>query len=809
MHMTFNMTGFENPSYLLRRSLVILCLLFMQQLAAQPVIKSFSPASGPIGSLVTITGENFQVTPANNIVYFGGVRATVSSATTTRLEVIVPAGTTYKPVSVTTAGLTGYSSLPFLVTVQGGDILNADSFAPKKDSAVDVAPGEPIIADFDGDGKADILMIRYMNLFILRNTSVGRQINFAPPAIIDAIGSSPQVAIADLDGDGKLDIVSMIYVFGSLSVFKNNSTEGNISFTRVPGSFSIGPKPLRIAIHDVDRDGRPDVVSESNGFQYNVAVFRNTTTAGLISFAGKIDYRIGTTSGYGEFTLSDVDLDGLPDLAVSEQTTNLTSIRKNTSTPGTISFGSPVPISNMGSLAFGDIDGDLKPDLVRNPAGTISILRNVSTNGSIAFASPVSAGAGKRGTYIEDINADGKPDMVTIDTDNDKVSVIINKSRQGMISFGEQFDYITGDQPYYLAVGDLNNDGKPDMVTDNLSKTFSVLRNKVAEPVIIPSGTQQVSGEIFISVTVDSTVKTYNGRPYLQRHYDIEPEIDPTKATATLTLYFTQQDFDNFNLQVPAGNKLPTGPSDAFGKQNMRVFQYHGTSTTGLPGSYTGAGVEINPDDDKIVWNESTKLWEVTFEVTGFSGFFVGSAGSSILPLTLISFEAEQSGLYPVLKWLTAKEENTKIFELQRSMNGSSFSSIATVAAAGNSSINNRYSYRDTVSTAAVYYYRLKMIDIDSRFTYSKVVSVSIKELKAPFRVFPNPADAFVIAKHPPSKNYADIKLIDMAGRVIQTSAVKRNALQTDIDLTSVMKGTYKLVWSDGERSESQTLVIN
>jgi hypothetical protein len=789
------------------QSLVVLCLLSIQQLAAQPVIKSFSPASGPVGSLVTITGENFDATPANNIVYFGGARAAISSATTTRLEVIAPAGTTYKPISVTTAGLTGYSATPFLVTVQGGDILNADSFAPKKDSAVDVAPGEPIIADFDGDGKADILMIRYMNIFILRNISVGRQINFAPPVIIDAIGSSPQMAIGDLDGDGKLDMVMMIYVFGQFVVYKNNSTEGNISFTRAPGAFSTGPKPLHIAVHDVDGDGRPDVVSESSGFQYNVSVFRNTTTAGVINFASKTEYVIGTGAGGGNFSLADVNLDGLPELAVSEHTTNVTSIRKNTSTPGTISFGSAIPVSSPGTLSFADIDGDLKPDLIRNPAGSVSVFRNASSGGSIVFESPVSAGGGDRAS-IGDINADGKPDIVTINTDNDKVSVIINRSTQGRISFGEKIDYTTGDQPYYIAVGDLNNDAKPDIVTDNLSKTFSVLRNKVADPVIIPSGTQQVSGEIFISVTVDKTVNTVNGRPYVQRHYDIEPEMDPTKATATLTLYFTQQDFDNFNLQVQAGNKLPAGPSDALGKQNIRVFQYHGTSTTGIPGSYSGAGVEINPDDDKIVWNESKKIWEVTFDVIGFSGFFIGSAGSSILPLRLISFEAEQSGLYPVLKWLTSKEENTKIFELQRSINGSNFSPIATVSAAGNSSVNNRYTYRDTLSTPAMYYYRLKMIDIDNRTTYSKVVSVSLKELKASFRVFPNPADAFVIAKHPSSKNSADIKLIDLAGRVIQTIRVKRNAVQTDIDLSSVMKGTYKLVWSDGERSEAQTLLI-
>jgi hypothetical protein len=99
------------------------------------------------------------------------------------------------------------------------------------------------------------------------------------------------------------------------------------------------------------------------------------------------------------------------------------------------------------------------------------------------------------------------------------------------------------------------------------------------------------------------------------------------------------------------------------------------------------------------------------------------------------------------------------------------------------------------------------MFDIDNRFTYSKVVSVLLKEIKGFFRVFPNPANAFVIAKHPLSNN-ADIKLIDLAGRVIQTVHVKRNAVQTDIDLRGVLKGTYKLMWSNGERSETQTLLI-
>ena len=47
--------------------------------------------------------------------------------------------------------------------------------------------------------------------------------------------------------------------------------------------------------------------------------------------------------------------------------------------------------------------------------------------------------------------------------------------------------------------------------------------------------------------TIDATVQSFGGNAYLQRHYDIEPMNNASTATATLTLYFTQQDFDNYN----------------------------------------------------------------------------------------------------------------------------------------------------------------------------------------------------------------------------------------------------------------------
>jgi len=80
-----------------------------------PVIASFDPVSGPVGTTVAIQGNNFNTIPADNMVLFGTAQASVISATATQLTVIVPPGATSQPIYVTNNGLTGYSNMPFTV----------------------------------------------------------------------------------------------------------------------------------------------------------------------------------------------------------------------------------------------------------------------------------------------------------------------------------------------------------------------------------------------------------------------------------------------------------------------------------------------------------------------------------------------------------------------------------------------------------------------------------------------------------------------------------------------------------------------
>src|SRR5471030_1692003 len=142
--------------------IVMAFLLAARAMAQAPIITSFTPASGPVGTSVTITGTNFNTTTTDNIVFFGATMATVTAASTTSLTVTVPAGATYQPISVLNgpAVLTGYSAVPFATTFtpNTGSITTADISA-KVDFATGNNPFGVAIGDLDGDGKPDLAVV--------------------------------------------------------------------------------------------------------------------------------------------------------------------------------------------------------------------------------------------------------------------------------------------------------------------------------------------------------------------------------------------------------------------------------------------------------------------------------------------------------------------------------------------------------------------------------------------------------------------------------------------------------------------------
>lgn len=471
---------------MMKRYTATLLLSFLTTaLLSQPVIQSFSPSSGTIGTTVTIKGSGFIPVASSNIVYFGAVRANVTGSTDTTVIVTVPAGASYQPISVTVNNLTAYTTNPFMETFAGGaGPFVPGSFLPKSDFTTGMYPHSVAMADFNQDGKVDILVSRgsSSNVSILPNTSTASVISFGSQISLPATGTNHEgAAIADFDGDGKLDFVITNSTSNSVSIFQNTSTS---AITFAPKfDLPADNSPYAVACGDLDGDGKPDLVLANNGTSDKVCVYRNTSSGGNITFGVRQDFTVGTNP-YG-VAIGDLDGDGKPELAVTTQgTSTALFILKNTSSSGTISFNPAMNIASISGpfvVAIGDLDNDNRPDIAVASAGsTIAVLKNSSSSGIISFGSVnyFNTGSYNVCVAIADLDGDGLPDLISSNRMGNSVSCLRNITNGTYINFDNHVDYSVGADPFYVAAADLDGDARPDIIAANSSATtVSVLRN--------------------------------------------------------------------------------------------------------------------------------------------------------------------------------------------------------------------------------------------------------------------------------------------------------------------------------------------
>ncbi|MDA1120031.1 MAG: FG-GAP-like repeat-containing protein [Bacteroidetes bacterium] len=454
-----------------------------------PSITSVTPASGPIGTEVTISGSNFDETPANNIVWFGATKANVKSATATSLIVTVPMGATYNAISVLVNGLLVYSPAPFIVTFLGGGIIDSNSFESKIDLISGSGAQSISIGDLDGDGKADLVAANYFSnsVSIFRNISVLESgISFDNKVDYSSQTHPRSVALGDLDGDGRVDLVVANEETSKISVFRNTSASGSISLA-ASVDYSTGLFPQSVSINDFDGDGKADIVV-ANGGNSTVSILRNISTSiGIIAFDPKVDL---TSGGPSSVATSDLDGDGKVDLVVANGSSNTVSVFRNTGIgDGIISYDSKIDYATDAqpfSVSIGDLDGDNKADLAVANYGstTISVFRNSSSGpGIINYASQVkySIGSSPTSVSIGDIDGDSKVDLVVTNGPS-AVSVLKNSSSgPGVIDYLPKVDFAADSAPFFVSIGDLDSDGRPDLATANYSgntiSTVSIFKN--------------------------------------------------------------------------------------------------------------------------------------------------------------------------------------------------------------------------------------------------------------------------------------------------------------------------------------------
>ncbi len=484
---------------------ILICAASYAQL---PAITSFSPASGAIGSSVTIVGAGFNAAANQNVVFFGATQATVVAASTTSLSVIVPVGATFQYLSVTNlaVNLTAYSAKPFIVTLAGHI-----AFLPKQDFATGAAGTQSLtvsVGDLDGDGKSDLAVINLWRsmVSVFHNTSAIGTVSFASKVDFSTDANASSVFFGDIDGDGKPDLVVTNDVSNSLSVLLNTSSSGSISFASKI-DFTTGSDPISVSIGDIDGDGKLDLAI-ANHSSNSISVLRNTSNSGIINFAAKVDFTTGS-SPYS-LCIGDLDGDGKPDLSIANSNSNTVSLLRNTSSIGSISFASKIDFTTGAyptSVSIGDIDGDGKPDLAvvnYNSTNTVSLFHNISSVGAISFAGKVDFATAvyPYSASIGDIDGDGKPDLA-VAAEGGMASVFRNTSILGTISFTSRIDFIAGTSPISLSIGDVDGDGRPDLaVADYNNNTVSILQQTPAPTITSFSPT---SGDPGTLVTITGT----------------------------------------------------------------------------------------------------------------------------------------------------------------------------------------------------------------------------------------------------------------------------------------------------------------
>jgi hypothetical protein len=499
-----------------------------------PIITSFTPQSGTGGVVVNINGLNFGPNPNHNTVYFGAVQATVTSATRTNLTVTVPTGATFAPITVTVNGLTAYADQPFLPTFAGtGQSFSSATFDPNQNLAARSGPVKVVIADIDGDGKPDLVVANTVDhsVSIYQNISVSGSLtaaSFAPPVVLPTPTGSQSpyyVAVADLDGDGKLDIIASDYGDNLISIYRNISTPGSLTTNSFAPRMDLatGATPIGIAVGDLDGDGKPEIVVANFGGT-TVSIFQNTSSIGNITFAPRFD--LTTPASPANVAIGDLDGDGKPDLAVADNSGYI-SLFRNHSSPGNISsntFDARVDLPAQTQSLFvtiGDLDGDGKPELIASAYSpqTMSVYHNLSTPGSLtasSFAAPVNYGLAGRGHSVAlgDINGDGKLDIAEVTELSSALSLFQNVGTGSFASasLATRVDFATGSNSWGVAVGDLDGDGRPDVVFCNYyDSTIQIYQNETpfgTAPAITTQPTNQlvsVGDYASFSVTASGT----------------------------------------------------------------------------------------------------------------------------------------------------------------------------------------------------------------------------------------------------------------------------------------------------------------
>lgn len=500
--------------------------VFCHLVHGQLSVDNFSPRSANAGTVISITGNGFGSQSSANAIFFGPVAAQVNSATANTLSVQVPVGAAFGPVTVSANGNSAWSSYYFNPRFDGGGNISSASFQSGHvlDERDGADPTDMVAADFDKDGKIDVAFVdrEQGKLIIYKNSSAVGAPSFDPARVFNAVSFCFYIRTADIDGDGRLDIVVANKQGNSLSVFRNISTPGSIQLAARMDFIPSPSAPANgLALADFDKDGKIDVAVVYPGITSGLLLLRNTSTTGTISFASPVFQSLA--GALTEIQTSDMDRDGYQDVIVGDLVGRL-YVMRNISTAGTFGFTLQSTLIT-GQLpvrpVIGDLNDDGRPDIVvaSSDNGALYVFKNNTQGVTFDFVvqPTLFVGASVNGLCIEDVNGDGKPDIMATVMYHGFAVLQNNSTANISLASSVFFQWTTRDK---IIASDWDGDQRPDLMTSTSTQIGQIWHNREGYPQITSFSPQEASAGEQVTITGKNftgvTAVSFGGTPAQQ-----------------------------------------------------------------------------------------------------------------------------------------------------------------------------------------------------------------------------------------------------------------------------------------------------
>ncbi len=294
------------------------------------------------------------------------------------------------------------------------------------------------------------------------------------------------IAAGDLDGDGRNDLA--MSVNNNVGVLLQDPI--NDGYFRSASKYRVGKGPGPVEIGDLNNDGTPDLVTANRARATISVLLQDPTQPGIFQSAGDF----GTGNYPDALAIGDLNGDGFADIAVGGS--YLTLLFNNPADPGNFYTGGTFTVlPYFSSVAIADLDGDGRNDLAVTGDGVVTVLAQDAAPlvpGSFSVTDTYTPGPFSKDVEIADVDGDGKPDLIVANSEakgdhrDENVSVLLQEHDPALRgTFQTAVKYETGAWSGDVAVGDLNNDGKPDLAVLNES-SISVLVQSATPGVYLP-----------------------------------------------------------------------------------------------------------------------------------------------------------------------------------------------------------------------------------------------------------------------------------------------------------------------------------